>query len=140
MDGVYWPILISMSSIAQTHSQQSDFLNTARKERKRVAVYLVSGIRLVGTIESFDQFLLLLRTPTGIQTVYKHAISTIQVDTGKPHARKPVGPGSFNQTASSSPYPSSDPSHGQTSAPAASQPAGPTVVTRRRRPTIPTER
>jgi host factor-I protein len=137
MGGVHWPILISMSSIAQTHSQQSDFLNTARKERKRVAVYLVSGIRLVGTIESFDQYLLLLRTPTGVQTVYKHAISTIQVDTGKPHARKPVGPGSFNQTASHSQYPSSGQSHGQ---PSAGQPVGPTVVTRRRRPTLPTER
>ncbi|MGO4814007.1 RNA chaperone Hfq, partial [Cupriavidus sp. 2MCAB6] len=61
---------------------QNSFLNTTRKERKRVQVYLVSGIRLVGSIESFDAFVVMLSTPGGMQTIYKRAISTIQLDTG----------------------------------------------------------
>jgi RNA chaperone Hfq len=63
---------------------QYDLLNAAREERVRVAVFLVNGIRLVGYIESFDRHVVILRAPTGVQVVYKHAISTIQPDTGKP--------------------------------------------------------
>ncbi|WP_370469690.1 RNA chaperone Hfq [Caballeronia sp. SBC2] len=63
---------------------QSDVLNAARKERKRVAIFLVNGVRLVGHIESFDQYLVMLSSAAGIQAVYKHSISTIQEDTGKP--------------------------------------------------------
>ncbi|WP_436183415.1 MULTISPECIES: RNA chaperone Hfq [unclassified Caballeronia] len=62
---------------------QSDVLNAARKERKRVAIFLVNGVRLVGHIESFDQYLVMLSSAAGIQAVYKHSISTIQEDTGK---------------------------------------------------------
>ncbi|MGT2431555.1 RNA chaperone Hfq [Cupriavidus basilensis] len=69
---------------------QNSFLNTTRKERKRVQVYLVSGIRLVGSIESFDAFVVMLSTPGGMQTIYKRAISTIQLDTG---TRPPGGGG-----------------------------------------------
>ena len=61
---------------------QNGFLNAARKERKRVQVYLVNGIRLIGSIESFDQFVVMLSTPGGMQAIYKRAISTIQLDTG----------------------------------------------------------
>ncbi|KAI3608552.1 RNA-binding protein Hfq (plasmid) [Cupriavidus necator H850] len=63
-------------------NSQNGFLNTARKERKRVEVYLVNGIKLTGTIESFDQFVVMLRGAGGTQIVYKRAISTIQVPTG----------------------------------------------------------
>ncbi|MDF3834265.1 RNA chaperone Hfq [Cupriavidus basilensis] len=66
---------------------QSDFLNAARKERKRVEVYLVNGIKLIGSIESFDQFVVMLNAPGGVQTIYKRAISTIQLATG---ARQPA--------------------------------------------------
>jgi host factor-I protein len=66
------------------HQSQSDVLNAARKERKRVAIFLVNGVRLVGHIESFDQYLVMLSSAAGIQAVYKHSISTIQEDTGKP--------------------------------------------------------
>ncbi len=55
---------------------QDPFLNQLRKERVPVAIYLVNGIKLQGTIESFDQFAVLLRNATN-QMVYKHAISTI---------------------------------------------------------------
>jgi host factor-I protein len=68
---------------------QSDVLNAARKERKRVAIFLVNGVRLVGHIESFDQYLVMLSSAAGIQAVYKHSISTIQEDTGKAFSAGP---------------------------------------------------
>lgn len=68
-------------SLAEPHPQ-NDFINAARKERRRVEIYLVNGIRLAGYIESFDQYLVMLRTPAGLQGIYKRAISTIQLDTG----------------------------------------------------------
>jgi host factor-I protein len=55
---------------------QDPFLNQLRKERVPVAIYLVNGIKLQGTIESFDQFVVLLRNTVN-QMIYKHAISTI---------------------------------------------------------------
>nr|VFK08359.1 MAG: RNA-binding protein Hfq [Candidatus Kentron sp. LPFa]VFK16468.1 MAG: RNA-binding protein Hfq [Candidatus Kentron sp. LPFa]VFK25017.1 MAG: RNA-binding protein Hfq [Candidatus Kentron sp. LPFa]VFK65024.1 MAG: RNA-binding protein Hfq [Candidatus Kentron sp. UNK]VFK69649.1 MAG: RNA-binding protein Hfq [Candidatus Kentron sp. UNK] len=57
-------------------SLQDPFLNTLRKERVPVSIFLVSGIKLQGQIESFDQFVVLLKN-TVSQMVYKHAISTI---------------------------------------------------------------
>src|SRR6187455_2905533 len=57
-------------------SLQDPFLNTLRKERIPVSIYLVNGIKLQGVIESFDQFVVLLKN-TVSQMVYKHAISTI---------------------------------------------------------------
>jgi len=55
---------------------QDPFLNTLRREHIPVSVYLVNGIKLQGQIESFDQYVVLLRN-TVTQMVYKHAISTI---------------------------------------------------------------
>ncbi|MBU6217674.1 MAG: RNA chaperone Hfq [Burkholderiales bacterium] len=55
---------------------QDPFLNLLRKEHVPVSVYLVNGIKLQGHVESFDQYVLLLRN-TVTQMVYKHAISTI---------------------------------------------------------------
>ncbi len=55
---------------------QEPFLNALRKERIPVSIYLVNGIKLQGQIESFDQFVVLLKN-TVSQMVYKHAISTI---------------------------------------------------------------
>ena len=55
---------------------QDPFLNLLRKEHVPVSVYLVNGIKLQGHVESFDQYVLLLRN-TVTQVVYKHAISTI---------------------------------------------------------------
>ncbi|PRE49419.1 RNA chaperone Hfq [Burkholderia sp. AU12872] len=78
-----------MANPAESHPQ-NDFINSARKERKRVEIYLVNGIRLTGCIESFDQYLVMLRTPVGLQGIYKRAISTIQLDTGG--SRPGVGP------------------------------------------------
>lgn len=55
---------------------QDPFLNLLRKEHVPVSIYLVNGIKLQGQIESFDQYVVLLRN-TVTQMVYKHAISTI---------------------------------------------------------------
>ncbi len=55
---------------------QDPFLNMLRKEHVQVAIYLVNGIKLQGQIESFDQYVVLLKN-TITQMVYKHAISTI---------------------------------------------------------------
>ena len=60
---------------------QDAFLNAARTAATRVSVFLVNGIRLVGSVESFDRHMVLLRSATGVQLVYKHAISTVQPDT-----------------------------------------------------------
>ncbi len=57
-------------------SLQDPFLNTLRKEKIPVSIYLVNGIKLQGLVESFDQFVVLLKN-TVSQMVYKHAISTV---------------------------------------------------------------
>ncbi len=62
--------------MSKGQSLQDPFLNALRKERVPVSVYLVNGIKLQGTIESFDQFVVLLRNQVN-QMVYKHAISTV---------------------------------------------------------------
>jgi host factor-I protein len=55
---------------------QDPFLNMLRKERIPVSIFLVNGIKLQGEIDSFDQFVILLKSSVS-QIVYKHAISTI---------------------------------------------------------------
>ena len=61
---------------ARLTTLQDPFLNALRKERIQVSIYLVNGIKLQGVVESFDQYVILLRN-TIPQMVYKHAISTI---------------------------------------------------------------
>ncbi|MEO6352093.1 MAG: RNA chaperone Hfq [Oxalobacteraceae bacterium] len=56
---------------------QDPFLNALREENIPVSMFLVNGIKLQGQIESFDQYVVLLRNATVIQMVYKHAISTV---------------------------------------------------------------
>lgn len=63
-----------MSSKGQ--NLQDPFLNTLRRERIPVSIYLVNGIKLQGQIDSFDQFVVLLKNSVS-QMVYKHAISTV---------------------------------------------------------------
>ena len=66
---------------------QDPFLNALRREHVPVSIYLVNGIKLQGQIESFDQYVVLLRN-TVTQMVYKHAISTVV-----PARNVKVGPG-----------------------------------------------
>jgi host factor-I protein len=67
---------IGETPMSKGQSLQDPFLNALRRERVPVSIYLVNGIKLQGTIESFDQFVVLLRN-TVSQMVYKHAISTV---------------------------------------------------------------
>lgn len=62
--------------MSKGHNLQDPFLNVLRKERVPVSIFLVNGIKLQGQVESFDQFVVLLKN-TVSQMVYKHAISTI---------------------------------------------------------------
>jgi host factor-I protein len=130
---------------AESHPQ-NDFMNAARKERKRVEIYLVNGIRLTGCIESFDQYLVMLRTPVGLQGIYKRAISTIQLDTGTRPAPR-AGRPSHGEHTTRGPHGSREPrEHREPRESYGSQPSGdrtsssdrpasdgPVVVTRRRR-------
>ncbi len=61
--------------MAKGQSLQDPYLNALRRERIPVSIYLVNGIKLQGQIESFAQFVILLKN-TVSQMVYKHAIST----------------------------------------------------------------
>lgn len=61
---------------SQGQALQDPYLNALRKEKIPVAIYLVSGIKLQGQIEAFDQFVIVLKNSVS-QMVYKHAISTV---------------------------------------------------------------
>jgi host factor-I protein len=62
--------------MSKGESLQDPFLNALRKDRVPVSIYLVSGIKLQGQIESFDQFVILLRSTVN-QMIYKSSISTV---------------------------------------------------------------
>ena len=62
--------------MAKAENIQEPFLNALRREGVAVSIYLVNGIKLQGKIESYDQFIILLKNGNS-QIVYKHAISTI---------------------------------------------------------------
>ena len=65
-----------MNSNKKSKFLQDPFLNVLRREKITVSVFLVNGIKLQGLIESFDQYVILLKSNV-VQLVYKHAISTI---------------------------------------------------------------
>jgi host factor-I protein len=62
--------------MSKGQSLQDPFLNALRRERIPVSIFLVNGIKLQGQIESFDQFVVLLKNNVS-QMIYKHAISTV---------------------------------------------------------------
>jgi host factor-I protein len=62
--------------MSKGQSLQEPFLNALRRERVPVSIYLVNGIKLQGQVESFDQFVVLLKNSVS-QMIYKHAISTV---------------------------------------------------------------
>jgi host factor-I protein len=59
-------------------AEQESFLEKLINKQTPVNIFLVNGIRLSGTIRSYDQWVVLLDSPTGMQTIYKHSVSTIQ--------------------------------------------------------------
>ena len=64
---------------------QDAFLNTVRREKDTVTIYLMNGAKLTGRIRSFDKYSVLLESASQEQLIFKHAISTIQ------HARRQTG-------------------------------------------------
>lgn len=56
---------------------QDSFLNTARKDKTPITLYLLSGVKLTGRIRSFDKYSLVLETGNQEQLIFKHAISTV---------------------------------------------------------------
>ncbi|HZP18333.1 MAG TPA: RNA chaperone Hfq [Terriglobales bacterium] len=68
---------------------QDTFLNTARKERSNITIYLMSGVKLTGRIRSFDKYSVVLETNNQEQLIFKHAISTVAVAKGHGIAERP---------------------------------------------------
>jgi host factor-I protein len=87
------------NKMSKGQSLQDPFLNALRKERVPVSIFLVNGIKLQGQIDSFDQFVVLLKNSVN-QMVYKHAISTIvparniKIQTGQDSEPQPE-PGNY---------------------------------------------
>jgi host factor-I protein len=70
---------------------QDTFLNTARKERTSITIYLLSGVKLAGRIRSFDKYSVVLETNNQEQLIFKHAISTVAMGkTSHSHGDKPT--------------------------------------------------
>src|SRR5437763_10570166 len=71
---------------------QDSFLNTARKDKANITIYLLSGVKLTGRIRSFDKYSVVLETNNQEQLIFKHAISTVVMGrtahehTGREHA------------------------------------------------------
>ncbi|HEY1464149.1 MAG TPA: RNA chaperone Hfq [Terriglobales bacterium] len=72
-------------------SIQDTFLNTARKEKMGITIYLLSGVKLTGRIRSFDKYSVVLETNNQEQLIFKHAISTVAMGrTPHGHGDRPV--------------------------------------------------
>jgi host factor-I protein len=61
---------------------QDSFLNTARKDKATITIYLLSGVKLTGRIRSFDKYSVVLETNNQEQLIFKHAISTVVIAKG----------------------------------------------------------
>jgi host factor-I protein len=66
-----------MDSNKPAQNIQDSFLNTARKERTSITIYLLSGVKLTGRIRSFDKYSVVLEASGQEQLIFKHAISTV---------------------------------------------------------------
>ena len=82
---------------------QDSFLNSARKDKAVITIYLMSGVKLTGRIRSFDKYSVVLDTNNQEQLIFKHAISTVVM-------AKPVSHGEPRPVAASAPQPASTPS------------------------------
>lgn len=68
---------------------QDSFLNTARKDKSQITIYLLSGVKLTGRIRSFDKYSVVLETNNQEQLIFKHAISTVVMAKGSHHDSRP---------------------------------------------------
>jgi len=81
---------------------QDSFLNTARKERLNITIYLMSGVKLTGRIRSFDKYSVVLEANGQEQLIFKHAISTVVIGRTGTHVTHLAHP---EAKASSAPAP-----------------------------------
>ena len=83
---------------------QDTFLNTVRKDKSPITIYLVSGVKLTGKIRSFDKYSVLLENNAQEQLIFKHAISTVVSGRVAPHAegRMDAKPEARTQNSSTS--------------------------------------
>lgn len=72
---------------------QDGFLNSLRKEKSLVTVYLMSGVKLTGRIRSFDKFAVILDSNGMEQLIFKHAISTVLLNRTNSTTASPAPPG-----------------------------------------------
>ncbi|MGC2647939.1 MAG: RNA chaperone Hfq [Candidatus Sulfotelmatobacter sp.] len=79
-----------MESSKPAQNIQDSFLNTARKERLSITIYLLSGVKLTGRIRSFDKYSVVLEANGQEQLIFKHAISTVVMGRTMPHSVHPV--------------------------------------------------
>jgi len=88
---------------------QDTFLNTVRKDKTPITIYLVSGVKLTGKIRSFDKYSVLLENNSQEQLIFKHAISTVVSNRSVIHGehRIPMGAGSSAGIATGSAPPTS---------------------------------
>lgn len=77
---------------------QDSFLNTARKEKSLITIYLLSGVKLSGRIRSFDKYSVVLETNNQEQLIFKHAISTVVLPRHTMEARSAPGPTAVTST------------------------------------------
>ena len=68
---------------------QDTFLNTVRKDKSPITIYLVSGVKLTGKIRSFDKYSVLLENNSQEQLIFKHAISTVVSGRAGAHTETP---------------------------------------------------
>ena len=88
---------------------QDSFLNTARKEKTIITIYLMSGVKLTGRIRSFDKYSVVLETNNQEQLIFKHAISTVVMPRGT-HDQRPMGAGERAMAPAPAAAPSAPPS------------------------------
>lgn len=94
---------------------QDSFLNTARKDKAPITIYLLSGVKLTGRIRSFDKYSVVLETNNQEQLIFKHAISTVVMAKGTHMEPRPEP-----RTAS----PEAKPANAPAAAPATVTPSG----------------
>jgi host factor-I protein len=96
---------------------QDTFLNTVRKDKSPITIYLVSGVKLTGKIRSFDKYSVLLENNSQEQLIFKHAISTVV--SGRAGAHLELRSDSRPESRTSIPHPAPSPAASTSSSPEA---------------------
>jgi len=80
-------------TVEKLQNIQDGFLNSLRKDKTLVTIYLVSGVKLIGRIRSFDKYSVILDSSGQEQLIFKHAISTVVLNRAPSSAAHPPFPG-----------------------------------------------